>query len=181
MNGVPEREHGFPPSAGPEEGDIEGFALLERTAVRRSVPEFEWRRFTTASSRHRLTMPLSDATVGLISTSGARVARQPSFDVASDEGDPSWRVIPADTPTHRLRFNHAGYDVRNAYADPDCVFPLSLLRRYADERRIGAVAARAYSLMGYITQTDVLLEETGPAIAAAMAADGVDLAFLVPA
>jgi len=142
MNGVPEREHGFPPSAGPEEGDIEGFALLERTAVRRSVPEFEWRRFTTASSRHRLTMPLSDATVGLISTSGARVARQPSFDVASDEGDPSWRVIPADTPTHRLRFNHAGYDVRNAYADPDCVFPLSLLRRYADERRIGAVAAR---------------------------------------
>jgi hypothetical protein len=35
--------------------------------------------------------------------------------------------------------------------------------------------------MGYITQTEVLLEESGPAIARALTADGVDLAFLVPA
>lgn len=161
--------------------DVEGFALLERTAVRRSVPGFDWRPFATPSARHQLAIPLSDATVGLVSTSGVRVASQPAFDCVSDEGDPSYRVIPADTPTRRLRYNHAGYDVRNAYADPDCVFPLSLLRRYADEGKIGRVAARAYSLMGYITQTDVLLEETGPAIAEALAADGVDLAFLVPA
>ena len=60
------------------------------------------------------------------------------------------------------------------------MFPLPLLRRYADEGRIGGVAARAYGLMGYITQTDVLLEVTGPAIATALAADGVNLAVLVP-
>ncbi|HSO28511.1 MAG TPA: glycine/sarcosine/betaine reductase selenoprotein B family protein [Candidatus Sulfomarinibacteraceae bacterium] len=161
--------------------EVEGFALLERAAVRRNVPGFDWRTFVAPSPRHRLAVPLSEATVGLISTSGARVAGQRRFDVISDEGDPSFRVIPADTPTTRLRFNHAGYDVRNAYADPDCVFPLPLLHRYADEGKIGRVAARAYGLMGYITQTDVLLEETGPAIATALAADGVDLAFLVPA
>ena len=160
--------------------EIEGFAALERAAVRRNVPGFDWRTFTTASPRHRLEKPLSEATIGLISTSGARVADQPSFDVVSDEGDPSYRTIPRETPPGRLRFNHAGYDVRNAYADPDCVFPLRLLRRYAEEGRIGGVAAHAYSLMGYITQTDVLLEETGPAIATALAADGVNLAFLVP-
>jgi D-proline reductase (dithiol) PrdB len=179
--------HGIPGILGPHDGEVvrvsevEGFALLERTAVRQNVPGFDWRRFAAPSSRHRLTRPLSDATVALVSTSGARIASQPSFDVVSDEGDPSYRVIPADTPTHRLRFNHAGYDVRNAYADPDCVFPLPLLRRYAAEGRIGGVAARAYSLMGYITQTDVLLDETGPAIATKLAEDGVDLAFLVPA
>ncbi len=161
--------------------EIEGFALIERAAVRRNVPGFDWRRFAAPSPRHRLATPLSDATVGLVSTSGARVAGQPRFDVVSDEGDPSYRVIPVDTSTRRLRFNHAGYEVRTAYADPDCVFPLRLLRRYADEGRIGRVAVRAYSLMGYITQTDVLLEETGPAVATALAADGVDLAFLVPA
>lgn len=161
--------------------EIEGFALLERAAVRRNVTDFDWRRFAAPSPRHRLAMPLSDATVALVSTSGARVADQPSFDVVSDEGDPSYRVIPADTAIGRLRFNHPGYDVRNAYADPDCVFPLPLLHRYADEGRIGGVGAHAYSLMGYITQADVLLEDTGPAIAAALAADGVDLAFLVPA
>ena len=61
------------------------------------------------------------------------------------------------------------------------MFPLRLLRRYAEEGRIGGVAAHAYSLMGYITQTDVLLGQTGAAIAAGLAADQVDLAFLVPA
>ncbi len=160
--------------------EIKGFAALERAAVRRNVPGFDWRTFTTSSLRHRLTRPLSEATIGLISTSGARVADQPSFDVLSDEGDPSSRAIPRETPPGRLRFNHAGYDVRSAYADPDCVFPLRLLRRYAEEGRIGGVAAHAYSLMGYITQTDVLLGQTGPAIAAGLAADQVDLAFLVP-
>ena len=160
--------------------EIDGFALVERAAVRRNVPGFDWRTFAAPSPRHRLAMPLTDATVGLVSTGGVRLADQPSFDVVSDEGDPSYRVIPADTDGGQLRFNHAGYDVRNAYADPDCVFPLSLLRRYAEEGKIGAVAARAYGLMGYITQTDVLLEETGPAIATALAADGVNLAFLVP-
>ena len=159
---------------------IDGFALLERAAVRRNVPGFDWRTFAAPSPRHRLAMPLTDATVGLVSTGGVRLADQPSFDVVSDEGDPSYRTIPRETPPGRLRFNHAGYDVRNAYADPDCVFPLRLLRRYAEEGRIGGVAAHAYSLMGYITQTDVLLRETGPAIAAALAADGVNLAFLVP-
>jgi D-proline reductase (dithiol) PrdB len=161
--------------------EIEGFALLERAHVRRDVPGFDWRTFPAPSPRHRLAVPLADATIALVSTSGARVSSQPTFDCVSDEGDPSWRVIPADTPARLMRFNHPGYDVRNAYADPDCVFPLALLHRYAEEGRIGRVAAHAYSLMGYITQTEILLEETGPAIARAMTADGVDLAFLVPA
>lgn len=161
--------------------DVNGFARLEREAVRRNMPGFDWEAFPAPSPRHRLAMPLSKATIALVSTSGARLPGQPRFDVVSNEGDPSYRVIPSNTATDRLRFNHAGYDIRNAYADPDCVFPLSLLQRYAAEGRIGKVADRAYSLMGYITQAELLLNETGPAIARAMTADDVDLAFLVPA
>lgn len=161
--------------------EVEGFAILEREAVRGNVPDFDWRRFTTPSPRTRPAKPVGEWTIGLVSTSGARLASQHRFDTVSDVGDPSFREIPADAVVRQLRFNHAGYDVRSAYADPDCVFPLDLLRRLADEGLIGGVAARAYSLMGYITQTDVLLEETGPSIARAMTADGVDLAFLVPA
>jgi len=160
--------------------EVEGFAVLERATVQRLVPGFDWRRFAAPSPRHRPAVPLGQATIGLVSTSGARVAGQPPF-IRSRRGDPSFREIPADTAIGQLEFNHVGYDVRNAYADPDCVFPLALLCRLADEGLIGGVAARAYSLMGYITQTDVLLEETGPAIARALAADNVDLAFLVPA
>jgi len=161
--------------------DVEGFAILEREAVRRDVPEFDWHLFSRPSPRHRPAKPIAEWTIGLISTSGVRVPYQPPFDNVSDLGDPSFREIPADSDVRKLRFNHPGYDVRNAHADPDCVFPLDLLRRFAEEGLIGGVAARAYSLMGYVTQTDVLLEETGPAIARALTADGVDLAFLVPA
>ncbi len=78
--------------------EIEGFAALERATVRRNVPGFDWRTFTAPSPRHRLTRPLGEATIGLISTSGARVADQLSFDVVSDEGDPSYRAIPRETP-----------------------------------------------------------------------------------
>jgi hypothetical protein len=163
-----------------EQPAVEGFALLERETVRRLVRGFDWRRFAAPSPRHPVAVPLAEATIGLVSTSGARVAGQPSY-VRSRRGDPSYRVIPSGTAVADLRFDHVGYDVRTAEADPDCVFPLPLLRRYAAEGRIGGVAARAYGLMGYITQTDVLLEETAPAIASALAADGVDLAFLVPA
>ena len=160
--------------------EVEGFAIVERAWLQRLVPGFDWLQFGSPSTRNRLAVPLTEATIGLVSTSGARVGDQPPFN-RSRRGDPSFREIPGGTEAGLLQFNHVGYDVRNAYADPDCVFPLDLLRRFADEGLIGAVAARAYSLMGYITQTDVLLEQTGPAIARAMTADGVDLAFLVPA
>lgn len=163
-----------------EATEVEGFAIIEGAWLQRLVPGFDWRRFASPSTRHRLAVPLGEATIGLVSTCGARVGDQPPFK-KSRWGDPSFREIPADTEAGLLQFNHVGYDVRNAYADPDCVFPLDLLRRFADEGLIGGVAARAYSLMGYITQTEVLLEESGPAIARALTADGVDLAFLVPA
>jgi D-proline reductase (dithiol) PrdB len=169
-----------PSNPGAEVTEVDGFAIIERAWLQRLVPGFDWRRFASPSTRHRLAVPLGEATIGLVSTCGAHLGDQAPFN-RSRRGDPSFREIPADTEVGQLQFSHAGYDVRNAYADPDCVFPLDLLRRLADEGLIGGVAARAYSLMGYATQTEVLLEETGPALAQAMTADGVDLAFLVPA
>jgi hypothetical protein len=54
------------------------------------------------------------------------VMGQPRF-ATGDDGDASFRDIPRDT--HRLRFAHAGYEVRSALADPGVVFPLEHLRR----------------------------------------------------
>ncbi|MFN8629255.1 MAG: glycine/sarcosine/betaine reductase selenoprotein B family protein [Chloroflexota bacterium] len=159
--------------------EVEGFAQVERAYLQRFVRGFDWRQFEEPSPRHRLSVPLERATVALVGTGGARTEEQPAFAVAR-RGDPSYRVIPAGAPPERLRFNHVGYNVRTAYADPDCVYPLALLRAYVDEGRIGRLAASAYSTMGYATQTDTLLDETGPAIARGLLAEGVDLAVLVP-
>ncbi len=145
------------------------------------VPDFDWLTFSVPSPRNRLMRPAAEGAVALVTTAGARTRSQPPFDVSSNEGDAGFRVIPSDTPGAALRFNHPGYDVRRAYMDPDVVFPLRLLRRYVREGRVGALAPHAYSLMGYVTRYEELLQETAPAIVEMLQRDGVDLALLVPA
>jgi hypothetical protein len=54
------------------------------------------------------------------------------------------------------------------------------LTELAHEHVVGQPAASHYSLMGYILDPTVLVEETAPAIADRMRADGVDAAALVP-
>jgi hypothetical protein len=46
---------------------------------------------------------------------------------------------------------------------------------------VGRSAPRHYSIMGYILEPAVLLEQTMPAIAEEMRRDGVDAAVLAPA
>jgi D-proline reductase (dithiol) PrdB len=160
----------------------EVFPQVLRDWLRRFyVPDFDWLIFTAPSLRNRLMRPAAKAVVAIVTTAGARTRTQPPFDVESKEGDAGFRVIPSDTPGSALRFNHPGYDVRRAYKDPDVVFPLQLLQHYVREGRVGALAPNAYSLMGYITRYDELLQETAPSIVDMLQRDGVDLALLVPA
>ena len=53
--------------------------------------------------------------------------------------------------------------------------------RSAHQGIVGQPACRHYSLMGYILDPTVLVEETAPAIADEMRADDVDAVALVPA
>jgi D-proline reductase (dithiol) PrdB len=160
---------------------VEGFAIIERETVRRFVPTFEWTRYAAPSPRTRLAKPLAEATVALIATPGAYERDQPPFDEGASAGDPSHRVVAADVAEADICFCHPGIDTGPAEADADCVFPVRLLRRYAEEGRIGAVAPHAIALMGYITQIDQLVEGTAPAVVETLVRDEVDLALLVPA
>jgi D-proline reductase (dithiol) PrdB len=55
------------------------------------------------------------------------------------------------------------------------------LAELAHDGVVGKPAARHYSLMGYILDPTVLVEETAPAIADRLRADAVDAVVLVPA
>ncbi len=155
-----------------------GFARVEYEYVRERVyPRFEWTTFEQPSPRHRLERPLTEARVALVATAGAHLSGQPPFELGKS-GDASYREIPAGSGG--LRFSHAGYDTRRADADPDVVFPLSLLRRMAAEGELGELAPRAFSFMGYIPDSQPLLETTGPDVAGKLLADAVDLVLLVP-
>ncbi len=74
-----------------------------------------------------------------------------------------------------------GADPRFGQADLDVVLPMRRLTELAHEGIVGRPAPRHYSMMGYILDPTVLLEETAPAMAEGMRADGVDAAALVPA
>ena len=155
-----------------------GFAQVELDHVRRvAYPTFDWTRFDEPSPRRRLERPVSRARVALVGTAGAFVRGQRPFSLG-DEGDPSFREIPADA--EEIRLTHVGYDVARARRDPDVVFPLALLRALVREHRIGQLAQRGYSFMGYVPETEPLLTESGPEVARRLCSDEVDLVLLVP-
>jgi D-proline reductase (dithiol) PrdB len=133
-----------------------------------------------------LTKPLSACRVALVSTAGIARNDDRPFDQERERrdpwwGDPSFRVIPLGTAETDVRLYHMHIDPRFGEADLDIVLPMRRLAELADAGIIGQAAPRHYSIMGYILDPAVLVEETAPAIAEHMRLDGVAAAALVPA
>ena len=133
-----------------------------------------------------LAKPLGDCTVALVSTAGVARNDDRPFDQDGERrnpwwGDPSFREIPLGTTEHDVRLYHLHIDPRFGEADLDVVLPMRRLSELAQQGVVGRAAARHYSLMGYILDPRVLVNETAPAIGGCMRADGIDAAALVPA
>lgn len=157
------------------------FADVERNFVRARVyPDFEWRAYDAFSPLNPLRVPLQSARVAFVTTSGAHLMDQAAFDIKSAAGDPSFRAFPISTPLDQMRLSHRGYDTRRASVDKNVVLPLDHLRAAAADGRIGGLSPTVYSFMGYIAETEVLLEQSAPRVAASLASDGADLVLLAP-
>lgn len=158
------------------------FTQVEKEFIRKKVlPDFDWTCFDQPTEPTPLQRPVTQCRVALITTSGAylRGSQQP-FATRSPTGDDSYRVIPNATPIAEIALSHPGYDTRRALLDLDCVFPLALLNQFQQQGKIGSVARQHYSFMGFIPQTERLLTEIAPRVAAELISDQVDLALLVP-
>lgn len=94
--------------------------------------------------------------------------------------DTSLREIPRDVATADLRATHFAYDLTDARADPNVVFPIDRLRELVRERRIGSLADRALTFMGGIYSSRRVVDELAPAILERLRADEVDVALFVP-
>jgi D-proline reductase (dithiol) PrdB len=133
-----------------------------------------------------LAKPLGECTIALVSTAGVARMDDKPFDQERERrnpwwGDPSVRLIPLGTRGRDVRVYHLHIDPRFAEADLDVVLPMRRLTELAQEGSVGQPAPSHYSLMGYILEPTVLVEETAPMIADRMRLDGVDAAALVPA
>ena len=102
-----------------------------------------------------LAKPLAACTFALVTSGGLYVkGEQEPFDMAHEVanptwGDPSFRPIPTEIELNKIGVSHLHLNTDNITADPDTVLPLTHFKELAESGVIGALAAEAYSFMGF--------------------------------
>lgn len=124
-----------------------------------------------------LEKPLSESRVMLIGSGGLYRSGQIAFHTADDT---SIRLISTDTPSDELRTAHFAYDQADARTDPNCVFPLDVLRSMVADGELGGLTKNAAAFMGGIYSTRRLEAETVPLLLEQARAEEPDLVLLVP-
>ncbi len=149
--------------------------------VKAYIATYRWRRIDPTPVA-RLSKPMADARVALVTSAGLVPPGEAPFDESIRQGDDSYRVIPGDLAVSDLQESHRSesFDHAPMAADRNIGLPLDALRQLAAERTIGDVAPRHLSFMGSITAPGRLINETAPAAAALLVEDRVDAALLVP-
>ncbi len=87
---------------------------------------YRWAYAEEAPAFARMTKPLSQARIGVLTTSGAYALGQTAFHYKDDT---SVRAIPKTTPKEAIRFSHITENyLEDPRRDPDCILPLTALR-----------------------------------------------------
>jgi D-proline reductase (dithiol) PrdB len=128
-------------------------------------------------------VPLRQAKLALVTTSGIHHRGQLPFDMGDVDGDPSYRVLNGEELFHDFQITHDYYDHADAEKDPNIIFPLERLRELVGEGVLGSLAQTHYAFMGHIDGRHIpaLIEQTAPEVAGKLKADQVDLVLLTPA
>ncbi len=132
-----------------------------------------------------LKKPLSECTIALISSAGIALKTDRPFDQEGERrnpwwGDPTFRILPSETTAQDVGVYHLHIDPRFGLQDLNCLLPLQRLKELEQEGVVGRVAPHHYSIMGYILEPRVLLEETTPAIIQHLCEEQVDVVLLFP-
>jgi D-proline reductase (dithiol) PrdB len=130
----------------------------------------------------RLTKPLSQLRVALVTTAGLRTPNQQGFDHSIKMGDSSFREILNTIETQTLVESHRSYafDRSGVRADVNLAFPLDRFRELESQGVIGELNHRHFSFMGSIVGPRKIIEETAPQVARMLKEDRVDAVFLTP-
>jgi D-proline reductase (dithiol) PrdB len=149
--------------------------------LRMYLRAYPWRRIDPVPLARRR-KPLENSRVALVTTAGLVPPGATPFDESLKGGDFSYRLIPADADVGQLEEHHRSesFDHTGITRDRNLAFPLDRLRELAAGGEIGDVAPRHLSFMGSITAPGRLSSRTAPEAARLLAADGVDIALLLP-
>ena len=136
-----------------------------------------------AAPLHRLSKPIAESRVALITTGGYSIeGEQEPFKAFPhfDETSPPIREIPLDVNREKLTINHPGYDHRFAEEDINVNLPLDRLQELVEMGEIGSLAEETHVVMGLIPNVAPLLTELIPSLVEKFKSDSVEAALLVP-
>jgi D-proline reductase (dithiol) PrdB len=134
-----------------------------------------------------LRKPLHQCRFGLVTSGGLyhrghdqpfdeeRERREPSW------GDPSYRTLPVDMDPAEVGVSHLHINRQDALADMNILLPIQRFKELVAEGRVGGLADRAYSFMGYQGFPSDLSGWKGvhgPAVRDRLLAEGVDCVLL---
>jgi len=122
-------------------------------------------------------VPLSQAKVAIVTSAALHRATDDGF----TQSDTSYRVIPREARDLVLGHWSPNFDRAGFTEDLNVVFPIDRLEELAERGVIGSVAESHYSFAG--NQPDdvaTIIHDSGPAAAAQLKADGVDVVLLTP-
>ena len=121
--------------------------------------------------------PLATATVAIVTSAALHTAEDDRF----TSTDTSYRFIDRDRRDLVLGHWSGNFDRTGIVLDLDVVYPIDRLEELAAQGVIGAVAPRHVAFAG--NQPDdvaTIRLDSGPAAAAALRADGVDVVVFTP-
>lgn len=125
---------------------------------------------------------LSKCKVAIVTTAGVHLKDQQPFDMVDNEGDPTFREVPRDSPRTSLTITHKYYDHTDADKDINIIFPIDRLSEMKERGEIGSVAELHYGIMGHILgrHLKTLLDVTAPEIARRLKSSDIDVVLLTP-
>ena len=151
--------------------------ITERYA-RLGSPPYRWYEADEPPALTAMKVPLNEARIGALTTSGAYVLGQVGFHYKDDT---SVRAIPKSTPNADMRFAHITQRyLDNAKRDPNCVSPLTGLLELEANGEIGSVADDIFSCMGGIYSQRRVREELIPDLHERFIGQQVDAVVLAP-
>ena len=132
-------------------------------------------------------MRLAEARIALLTSAGLYLeGEQPPFDADRERAEPTWgdpthRVLPYPLDRRALGMMHLHINHEDPLDDPEIALPVGALSALVDDGRVGSIASRHVSVMGYQQAgLEVWRRETAPAIVELLRDEGTDGLILAP-
>ncbi|MBX7150087.1 hypothetical protein K1X84_00505 [bacterium] len=147
----------------------------------RLLKDYTWVVNQDAPWKH-LSKDISEAKVALITTAGLYPWKQTKhFNLADENGDPSFREIKKIITQEEIRISHKYYDLKDSVnLDFNCNFPLDRLLEMEKEKKISAVSESHFSVMGETKDPKAIINDTVPKIIKLLQKYLVDVVVITP-